>query len=162
MHTALLGFGSNIGHRLANIQQAITLLTPDCFDIICSPIYETDPVGYTDQPAFLNMVASIRTSLAPDELFIRCKEIEQNIGRIERPRWHEREIDIDILLYSDWVYVSEYCSIPHPRMHERRFVIEPSAIIAPTYLHPVLQKTIHTLLLECTDTNAVRLYCESL
>ncbi len=154
-HIALLGLGANLGDRLATLQQACTLVAEHSSSLIASPIYETAPVGFTDQGAFLNMAVLVHTPLDAMALFALCKSIEHTLGRKDRPRWHEREIDIDVLLFDDIILKSEQCTIPHPRMHERRFVLEPAVVIAPLLRHPIFQSTLHDLLMQCPDTNAV-------
>lgn len=158
----LLSLGSNLGNRKININNAVRLLRAEgaLKNIKLSGLYETEPVGYTDQPWFLNAAASGLTSLSMHELIRLCKEIEFKVGRKTRERWHEREIDIDILLYGDEILSDEEITIPHPRMHERRFVLEPAAEIAPELMHPNLNKTVEQLLEECSDNSVVKKYVE--
>jgi 2-amino-4-hydroxy-6-hydroxymethyldihydropteridine diphosphokinase len=110
-----------------------------------SSLYETAPVGETDQPPFLNNAVGVETVLSPRELLAVIKEIEKIIGRTPTYRWGPREIDIDILLYDDLVINEPGLTIPHPRMHERAFVLVPLSEIAPIAVHPVLGKSIGTL-----------------
>ncbi len=139
----LLSLGSNLNDRKANILSAIELmkLSGALTDVEVSSFYETAPVGVTDQPGFLNIAVAGLTSLLPSELLPVLKGIEKQIGRIERERWHEREIDIDIILYGTHVFLSEDICIPHPRAVERRFVLVPSAEIAGDMLHPIENMT---------------------
>lgn len=112
-----------------------------------SLLHEYDPVGGPPQERYLNAVASIETQRSPDELLAVLQQIEQALGR--RPstvRWGPRPVDLDLLLYDDLVLQTQHLTIPHPRMHERRFVLEPLAQLAPDLLHPVLQHTISQLL----------------
>ena len=148
MHVAYIGFGSNIGDRLAHLQNAIHAVskTEEITLHKISSVYKTDPVGYVAQAAFLNGVAAIQTSLPPLSLLHTLKNIETAIGRRHRIRWGPREIDLDILIYGDLCLETEKLVIPHPEMHRRRFVLAPLAEIAPDLVHPVFQETVHTLL----------------
>ncbi len=143
----LLSLGSNLGDRLTYIESAIELLTAkgSVISLICSPIYETEPVGYLDQPPFLNCCVTGVTSHDPLSLYWTLKQIEQHLGRAPRPRWHEREIDLDIILYGNQIIEHSDVVIPHPRALERAFVLIPAADIAPEWIHPVAQQTIAAL-----------------
>lgn len=156
----LLSLGSNVGDRYENINKAIEKLSQDgiIYNLKTSKFYETEPVGYKEQGWFLNCSVSGYTNLDSIELFKKCKEIEKELGRKKRARWHEREIDIDILLYSDLIFHSDLLTIPHPRMHERKFVLVPSAEIAPNAIHPLLHSTIKDLLEKCQDNSKVCFY----
>jgi len=156
----LLSLGSNLGNRSSNIEQAFELLSKSgTLKVPClSKIYETEPVGFKEQPDFLNAVCSGYTDLAINEFFLFCKKIETDIGRTSRERWHEREIDIDILLYEDFISDNEKLSIPHKRMHERKFVLIPASEIAGNRIHPVTGLTINELLKVCKDESDVELY----
>lgn len=134
----LLGLGSNLGDRQSQIQTAIEELTVRniLFDVRVATMIETPPLGYVDQPNFLNTVVRGFCSLSAVELFNAIKHIESELGRVNRPRWHEREIDIDILLFGKLVMKSEVLSIPHPRMLERSFVMAPAREIAGDMIHP--------------------------
>ena len=147
MHLAYIGFGSNIGTRLAHIQNAIqTLSKTEGINLKeISSLYKTDPVGYEAQAQFLNGVAAIQTTLSPLSLLHTLKNIETAIGRKHRIRWGPREIDLDILIYGDVCLQTEKLVIPHPEMHLRGFVLVPLAEIAPNLVHPVFQETIQTL-----------------
>ncbi len=139
----LLSLGANLGNREQTIARAIELLLARGIeDILSSSFYETAPVGFLEQPPFINAAVYGTTTLEAEELFQVCKHIERELGRQPRPRWHERELDIDIILYGEAVVRSSLLTIPHPQMHERRFVLEPAAEIAPTMRHPILRKTI--------------------
>lgn len=154
----LLSLGANLGNREATLSHAIELLVERkaIYNAVLSSVYETEPVGYADQPPFLNMVVAADTLLLPAKLLAVCKETEVALGRQERPRWHEREIDIDLVLYHNKVIVQDDLLLPHPRMHERRFVLAPAAEVAPLCLHPLLQKTVAQMLHECQDNASVR------
>lgn len=157
IHLAYIGFGSNIGDRLAHIQNAIhTLSKTEGITLQrISSIYTTDPIGYEAQAQFLNGVAAIQTSLSPLSLLHTLKDIETAIGRKHRIRWGPREIDLDILIYGDLCLQTEKLVIPHPEMHLRGFVLVPLAEIAPDLVHPVFQKTIQTLLNCLEDDKSV-------
>ena len=141
IHLAYIGFGSNIGDRLAHIQNAIHTLskTEGIIQQKISSVYKTDPVGYEAQAQFLNGVAAIQTSLSPISLLNTLKDIETEVGRQHRIRWGPREIDLDILIYGDLCLQTEKLVIPHPEMHLRGFVLVPLAEIAPDVVHPVFQ-----------------------
>ena len=127
MVKAYLGLGSNIGDRAHQLQQAIRII--DQYQYIdvtsISPIYETEPVGYTDQPQFLNLCIEIETTLNPQELLKRCLETEEALHRVRKIRWGPRTLDVDILLYGNEIIEEDNLIIPHPRMTERAFVLIP-------------------------------------
>jgi 2-amino-4-hydroxy-6-hydroxymethyldihydropteridine diphosphokinase len=134
----LLGIGSNLGDREQQIVTAIRHLThhPQIVLVKASSLYETEPVGVTEQPRFLNAVIDIDTVLSPPVLLEICLETERRMGRIRSVRWGPRIIDIDILLYKDIAVTSETLCIPHPRMWERNFVLVPLREVtgdAPVY-----------------------------
>lgn len=128
MTVAYVGVGSNLGDREATIRAAIDAL-PGV--IAVSQLRETDPVGVTDQPAFLNGAVALETELSPRELLDRLLAVERELGRERRERWGPRTIDLDLLLYGDEAIDEAGLTVPHPRLHERRFVLEPLADIAP-------------------------------
>jgi 2-amino-4-hydroxy-6-hydroxymethyldihydropteridine diphosphokinase len=158
--TSFIAFsiGANLGDRLSSIQRAISLLSESITDMQCSSVYETEPVGYNNQPVFLNCAICGYTDKSPEHHIEICKSIEYTIGRQSRPKWHEREIDIDIVLFEDCILDSEDIAIPHPRMHLRAFVLQPLSDISPDRIHPVLKKNIKQLLSECTDTAEIKVF----
>lgn len=124
---AYLGIGGNIGDTKANIEKSIELLNEneDIEVTAISSFYETEPVGYEDQDWFLNVVVEINTTLEPLKLLEYCQFIESELKRVRVIRWGPRTIDVDILLYEDFLSDSEVLTIPHPRMTERAFVMVP-------------------------------------
>jgi len=139
MNNAHLALGTNIEPRHSHMQQALALLEQDdSIKIIKrSSIYETAPVGYMDQADFLNMVIEIETTLSPMKLLDYCQSIEQQLGRVRNIRFGPRTIDLDILTYNQENSTVERLIIPHPRMHERAFVLIPLQEIAPEFIIPV-------------------------
>ncbi|MDE0482612.1 MAG: 2-amino-4-hydroxy-6-hydroxymethyldihydropteridine diphosphokinase [Candidatus Poribacteria bacterium] len=157
MHSAYIGFGSNIGDRLSYIENAIHALS-EAEGITLqkiSSLYETEPVGDEAQAQFLNGVIAIKTGLSAHTLLQTLKQIETTVGRQHRARWGPREIDLDILIYGDICLRTPNLVIPHPEMHLRRFVLVPLAEIAPGVVHPVFNKTIQTLLERLEDDKSV-------
>jgi len=145
MNEVYLGLGSNVGDRLLNLNKAIELLSEKIQILKKSKIYISKAVGYTDQPDFHNMVLYGKTDLSPEELFNFIKDVEKNVGRVYRFHWGPREIDIDILFYNDLVYRIDKLNIPHPRLHERDFVLLPLIELNPKLFHPVLNKRVSDL-----------------
>jgi 2-amino-4-hydroxy-6-hydroxymethyldihydropteridine diphosphokinase len=126
---ALLGLGSNLGDRLANLQAVVDLLgrRPGVHVLRSSRVYETDPVGGPPQPKYLNAVVEIETSLEPHELLSACLEVEGELGRVRVERWGPRTIDVDLLTFDERTVDEPDLVVPHPRMHERAFVLLPLA-----------------------------------
>src|SRR5690606_13063849 len=139
MNTAYISIGSNIGDRLHHLTEAVRALhSHERIEVAkVSSIYETAPVGYTDQDDFLNLAVSVETSLDPFELLTVCQQIENGLGRVRDIRWGPRTVDLDILLYNNDNIEAENLVVPHPRMGERAFVLVPLLEIAPTIGHPV-------------------------
>jgi 2-amino-4-hydroxy-6-hydroxymethyldihydropteridine diphosphokinase len=138
---AYVGLGSNIGDREAMLRRAVDLLGAQAdIDLVAvSAIRETDPVGFTDQPRFLNAVAAVETTLPPGALLAQLLALEQELGRTrEGPRFGPRTIDLDLLLYGLDVVDEPGLTVPHPRLHERRFALEPLAELEPTLEVPRL------------------------
>ena len=132
--SAFVGIGSNLGDREGNLRQAVELLSAeDGIDVVAvSEIRETDPVGPVEQGPFLNGAVRIETHLAPRELLERLLAVEERLGRVRRERWGPRTIDLDLLLYGDDVVHEPGLTVPHPRLHERRFALEPLSDLAPS------------------------------
>jgi len=131
---AYVGLGSNLGDREALLRASLVALESDpAIEVVAvSSFRETEPVGYLDQPRFLNAVAALETTLAPRALLERLLAIERGLGRVrEGPRFGPRPIDLDLLLHGDAVVAEPRLTVPHPRLHERRFVLEPLAELAP-------------------------------
>jgi 2-amino-4-hydroxy-6-hydroxymethyldihydropteridine diphosphokinase len=143
-----LSLGSNMGDRQHNLNEAIELLSQRAKMFEVSSTYETEPVGNSNQPRFLNLAARIQTRLAPLELLTLTKGIEAKLGRTKDKPNAPRPIDIDILFYGDQIIKNRQLTIPHPRLTERAFVLVPLAEIAPKLIHPVSGKTTEKLLSE--------------
>jgi len=157
MSTAHLLIGGNLGDRKTNLLMAISLINEQCGSLTrSSSIYETEAWGKTDQPSFLNQALEIFTSLNARQLMRMILKIEKEMGRIRKEKLGPRIIDIDILLYENEIHDLRFLKIPHPEMHNRRFVLVPLAEIDPTLQHPVLKKTIAELLEECPDNLEVK------
>ncbi|MBN1294048.1 MAG: 2-amino-4-hydroxy-6-hydroxymethyldihydropteridine diphosphokinase [Candidatus Latescibacteria bacterium] len=146
--TVYLGLGSNLGEKFQNLQNAVNLIAQtDLVQVITiSPVYKTKPVGKVEQPDFFNAVIKIVTTIPVFELLRACLSIEKQLGRKREIRWEQRIIDIDLLLYNTDIIRTEELTVPHPRMHERAFVLKPLADIAPDVIHPILKKSIIDML----------------
>ena len=161
MTTVYLGLGSNLGDRKQNLARALELLSQHLKIEQVSSIYETEPVGYEQQPLFLNAVCRISTELNPEKLLRLAKKIEAKLGRAPSFPNAPRPIDIDILLYGDEVFSDKELTIPHPRLAERAFVLMPLAEIAPDLVHPKNEKTIKELLDDLGNMTGVRKWAEA-
>ena len=158
MVRAYIGFGSNIGDRCAHINQALRWLSEaDGVSVVrVSSLYETEPVGCEEQNWFLNGVLAVETRLLPHSLLRLLKRIETRVGRQPHPRWGPREIDLDLLIYEQGHINTPDLTVPHPEMHQRRFVLTPFSEIAPEVVHPILQQKIEILLSNVADAKLVR------
>jgi 2-amino-4-hydroxy-6-hydroxymethyldihydropteridine diphosphokinase len=153
--------GTNLGDRKANLEFALASLAKEATILKASSYYETEPVGFKDQPWFLNQAIELDTLLTPTELLAICQKIENAGGRIRTFLNAPRTLDLDILFYGNIVVSREDLIIPHPRLADRRFVLEPLAQIAPEFVHPVLGKSIRQLLKTCPDRSETRLASET-
>jgi 2-amino-4-hydroxy-6-hydroxymethyldihydropteridine diphosphokinase len=142
--TIYLGLGSNLEDKEANLRYATEMLAPEIKVTKTSKVYETEPMYIEDQPKFLNMVVAATTELLAKEVFEKIKSIEKEMGEHEHNE--PRIIDIDLLFYGSEIINTPELTVPHPKIAERQFVLEPMADIAPEFIHPVLNVTIAELL----------------
>ncbi len=157
MSEVFLGVGTNLGNRVKNMSDVTAIIERSIGDILlASSIYETEPWGFEAKDEFLNMVLKVSTGLGPSELLSRILGIEISMGRLRgEKQYSSRIIDIDILLYGDRIIDEEDLCIPHPHLHERKFVLVPLCEIAPGLIHPVINQSIASLLLKCSDETRV-------
>jgi 2-amino-4-hydroxy-6-hydroxymethyldihydropteridine diphosphokinase len=157
---AFLGIGTNLGDREVNLQEVLVRIEESIGEILAvSSVYETEPWGFESKDWFLNMILYIRTDLKPSGLLGRLLIIEALMGRVRDEKdYKSRIIDIDILLYENETISEPGLTIPHPRLHKRRFVLVPLCEINPDGIHPVLKKSFASLLSECQDKSKVVLY----
>ena len=152
MNRAYLLTGGNLGDRMQYLARAAAAIQETCGSIVRqSAIYETQAWGIKEQAAFLNQVMEIKTSMTAGELLKIVLKIEESLGRVRTRKYGPRSIDIDILFFNKAVINTPLLTVPHPQLQNRRFVLEPLNEIAPNLMHPVLLKTIHQLLADCTD-----------
>ncbi|WP_439558198.1 2-amino-4-hydroxy-6-hydroxymethyldihydropteridine diphosphokinase [Dyadobacter sp.] len=150
--------GSNLGDRAGILQQARQMIAEKAPIIAKSSLYETEPWGLADQPAFLNQVIEVTSADEPELLLTHLLHIEQELGRVRKVRWGARLIDIDILYYGNTVLDSPELILPHPRLKDRRFTLVPLAEIAAEFVDPKLKKSVSQLLEECPDKSEVLKY----
>ena len=160
MPSVLLSIGSNQGDRLSGL-----LEVSDKLPVMAGPVtgyssvFESEPWGFDADTQFLNQVVEVRTRLDPLGLIAVLQEIETGMGRIRQPGGYQsRTIDIDILFYDDWIIDTGNLQIPHPRLHLRRFVLEPLSEFRPAVIHPLMGLSVSQLLKDCEDKGKVRLY----
>jgi len=158
MSIVILGLGSNLGNRRETLRSSVEMTGKRIGTVVKeSPVYETEPWGFEANNQFLNMVIEVETKLSPAEVLARILIIEEQLGRVRRSRQYiSRTIDIDILFYDKLIINNESLTIPHPFLHERRFVLEPLNDIAPFLIHPVLKVSVSELLLSCSDKSLVK------
>lgn len=155
MHRVFLSLGSNMGQKVDYLDNAVDIIKKNEFihNVKVSSMYQTDPVGYLDQDVFVNIAVVIETTLDPFELLKVCQEIEKALNRERLIRWGPRTIDVDIILYDDLKLDDETLTIPHPRMHERAFVLVP---ICELDSELVIQSQKIQTLIETVDVSGVR------
>jgi 2-amino-4-hydroxy-6-hydroxymethyldihydropteridine diphosphokinase len=160
---AYLSLGSNVGDRLENLRQAMSRFCGAGIALRCtSSVYETEPIGFANQSWFLNCVAEVTTTLAPVALLHQLQQIELQLGRERTIPNGPRTLDVDILLYGDLILASGELTLPHPRMLERRFVLEPLREIAPDFQIPGAGMTVDEAFRQLRDPSQVRLLIKTL
>lgn len=153
MAEVILGIGGNDGDRLKNLLLAGGLLSDKIGKMTaCSPIVESEPWGYKSQNWFLNQILIFDTNLKPAQLIKICLDTEEVLGRVRTGVYTDRLMDIDILFYDDQLISEENLSIPHPRLHERLFILKPLEKIRPLLIHPIIGLTVKKMLDACEDT----------
>ncbi len=150
MATVCIGIGTNIGNKRGNLIKAAALMAEKAGEVVAlSSFYETEPWGFTSENTFLNAALILETQLDPLDLLATTRQIETEMGRLQKSdgQYHDRIIDIDLLLYDDLIMRTALLTLPHPLMQERLFVVQPLAEIAPCRRHPILGKTMRELYL---------------
>lgn len=158
MATAYIGLGANLGDREGTLREAVRRLATLGEVTAVSSLYETEPVGYREQPPFLNAAVALQTRLAPEELMAAMLAIERGLGRTRSFRNAPRTLDLDLLLVDDRILDAPGLALPHPRLHERAFVLAPLAEIAPTAIHPEYDASIAALLANLPDRSGVAVW----
>ncbi len=158
---AFIALGSNLGDRVRHFQHARMALeeTPDTVIVAASRIYETDPIGPAGQDPYLNAVLAVETGLSPRAMLARLLEIEGEAGRVrtrDAERWGPRPLDLDLLLFGDRCLAEKGLELPHPRLHQRAFVLEPLCELAGERIHPRLGEPLEVFRRQCADPAAVR------
>ena len=155
---AYIGLGSNLGDRVAHLRSAVNAIQHLVDSIARSSVYESEPFGVGDdeQPMYLNMVVSIQTKLEPEKLLSELMDIERANGRVRIRRNESRTLDLDVLMYGEELIETSVLTVPHPRMHERAFVMLPLAEIAPHSVHPTLQRTMSEIAAELPSRSVRR------
>jgi 2-amino-4-hydroxy-6-hydroxymethyldihydropteridine diphosphokinase len=157
--TVYLGLGSNLGDREGHLERGLAAVAARGVRLTAvSSAYETEPVGGPAQGPYLNLVAAGETSLSPEALMQAALEAEAEAGRVRGERNAPRTLDVDILFYGDVVRGTGDLTVPHPRLHERRFVLVPLAELAPALRHPALRRTVAELLAACPDRSRVEVW----
>lgn len=158
MDSIFISIGSNLGNRIDACAQANERIDSEKEITVIkkSSLFETEPVGYKDQPNFINQLIKIRTELSPENLLNFLLLIERELGRIRSMHWGPRIVDLDLLFYGQKVINSTNLIVPHPELHKRRFVLIPFSEIAPCFYHPLLKKTATELLVETKDQSMVK------
>ncbi len=158
MNRAYILLGTNLGDKMDNLQESISLIEKSLIVIISkSSVYETAAWGNTNQDNFYNQVIEVNTELSATDLLKTLLQIETQMGRVRNQKWEARIIDLDILYFNHEIIDTENLKVPHPYLHVRRFTLAPLVQIAPEFLHPVFNKTNTVLLENCSDNSEVKL-----
>lgn len=158
MKKVFLSLGSNIGDRQKNLAKAVRYINIEVGHLIdISGVYESEPWGFEAEHKFYNMVIEVLTNLDPELLLIQCLKIEEHLGRKRsgNSNYESRLIDIDVLFYESEIISDDSLTVPHPHLHNRKFILEPLCEIAPGYVHPIMGMTVSELLRECRDKSEV-------
>ena len=158
MVESYIGIGSNLGNKEENIRKAIKLIRNKSKILKISSLYKTEPVGYKGQDNFLNAVVLVETELSAKDLLLFLQSIEKELKRVKTVKNGPRTIDLDILFYNNLILDNKDLIIPHPRLHERKFVLVPFVQINPNFVHPIFKKSITELYSELDSTDLVELY----
>lgn len=169
MPTIYLSIGSNRGDRLRYLEESGKQIEAEGIHVVrCSPVYETAPWGFRTDELFLNQTLEVESNLPPEVFHEILLQIEQRLGRKRvdpvpgaGKNYTSRTIDIDILFYGEEIIETPALQVPHPRIPERRFVLEPMADIAPDFIHPVSKQSMKSMLQACNDAMQVTIFCSS-